>query len=58
MTALIAKKAYIFYDKRVFVLCSRNVDVAVFIKAYCLMVGYAVAECLYLLKLIEHRPLT
>lgn len=57
MTALIAQKVYVFEYKRVFALCSRHVNVAVLIKANCLVVSYAVAESLYLLKLVEHRSL-
>lgn len=57
MAALIAEKFYIFYDKRIFALCSRHVNVAVLIKADSFMVGYAVTKSLYLLKLVEHRSL-
>ena len=57
MAALIAQKVYIVEYERVFVLCSRHINVPVLIKANCLVVSYAVAESLYLLKLIEHRSL-
>ena len=58
MAALIAQEVYVFEDKRIFALCSRHVNVAVLIKANSLVVSYAVAESLYFLKLVEHRPLT
>lgn len=57
MTALTAEKVNVFQYKRIFALCSRHVNVAVLIKAYSLMVGYAVTKCFYLLKLVEHRSL-
>ena len=57
MTTLITEEGYIFQDKRIFVLCSRQVNIAVVIKEDCLMVNYAITESLYLLKLVEHRSL-
>ena len=57
MAAPITQEVYIFEDKCIFALCSRHVKVAVLIKANSLVVSYAVAESLYLLKLIEHRSL-
>lgn len=57
MATLITQEVYVFEDKRVFALCSRHVDVAILIKANSLVVSYAVAESLYLLKLVEHRTL-
>lgn len=57
MTTPVIQEIYVFEDKCIFVLCSRHVDVAIIIKAYSLMVSYTVAESLYLLKLVEHRPL-